>query len=286
MVTISPPCTACSLLQNLSGGPDPAEFRKAAQLFEFAVELCLLVDSVGGIFVLEHPETSRAWDLACTKKLLHSSRLFRAKFHMCAHGMTSQDSQGQGLVLKPTVMMTNAVSVAEQVERRCEGNHRHVTLLDGRAKKAEEYPVLLSDRLLKGLIIETRARQELLGLNSVDYEDMCDPEDVDNVAPENVWYSETMLDAKGNQLDLKRVRVARGDELGTMGKMQVYDYVRWCDAKATPGAIFIDTTWVDAIKDGNYKSRLCGREFAAGSSREDLFAGTPPLLATKAVISD
>ena len=56
------------------------------------------------------------------------------------------------------------------------------------------------------------------------------------------------------------------------------------EAHKNPNGIIIDTTWVDdPVK---MKSRMCGREFNSSGPRDDLFAGTPPLLATKLLISE
>ena len=69
-----------------------------------------------------------------------------------------------------------------------------------------------------------------------------------------------------------------------MKTMIVYRYVPAHEAYNNPDGIIIDTTWVDdPIKE---KSRLCGREFNSSGPRDDLFAGTPPLVATKLLISE
>ena len=40
----------------------------------------------------------------------------------------------------PTGFMTKSVEIARQLERKCDGMHRHIVLVGGRAKQAEVYP--------------------------------------------------------------------------------------------------------------------------------------------------
>ena len=61
LLVLSPPCTIFSQLQNLNGGPDETALRHATALFDFACEIAKLQMSLGGAFMLERPQTSRAW---------------------------------------------------------------------------------------------------------------------------------------------------------------------------------------------------------------------------------
>ena len=89
------------------------------------------------------------------------------------------------------------------------------------------------------------------------------------------------------QLDPAKVREARMKEMKTFEDMLVYEYASMDEALCEPHAVIIDATWVDQIKGGAHKSRLCAREFAKGGAEmDDLFAGTPPLLATKLLVSE
>ena len=78
--------------------------------------------------------------------------------HMCRHGMVSKDELGEGPVLKPTGWLTNAPCIAEELGKRClndakgseERRHRHVLLLNGKAKGAAQYPIQLCTAILRG----------------------------------------------------------------------------------------------------------------------------------------
>ena len=56
------------------------------------------------------------------------------------------------LVKKPTKFMTNAPYIGEELSLRCDGSHRHLVLIGGKAKRAEIYPDKLCKAMLTGLV--------------------------------------------------------------------------------------------------------------------------------------
>ena len=99
-------------------------------------------------------------------------------------------------------------------------------------------------------------------------------------------------DITGEELDPALVADARNEELGEMIKRRVWDEVPWEEAIQNTGHPPISTRWIDINKstpeDPVIRSRLVGREFKesyGGKGREDLFAGTPPLEALKALLT-
>ena len=91
-------------------------------------------------------------------------------------------------------------------------------------------------------------------------------------------------DLSGKKLDSAKVRVARNLEMRTFEEMKVYEYMRREEARSRGKVIGV--RWVDTMKDGVAKSRLVAQEFASNSDRDDIFAGTPPLMVSKFVISE
>ena len=70
----------------------------------------------------------------------------------------SEDAQGPGLVRKDTGWMTNSARRAERLAGVCSNKlvdpdkwHRHVHLINGRAKAAQKYPPALVKNILAGL---------------------------------------------------------------------------------------------------------------------------------------
>jgi len=90
-------------------------------------------------------------------------------------------------------------------------------------------------------------------------------------------------DIDGTVLDAKKVRVARMSEMKTFEEMKVYTYARREEARSR-GKI-VGVRWVDTKKGERMKSRLVAQEFAHGD-RDDIFAATPPLMASRFVISN
>jgi len=68
--------------------------------------------------------------------------------------------------------------------------------------------------------------------------------------------------------------------------MDVYNYITREEAKKDKDGKIVGVRWVDIQKGILVRSRLVAQEFAGKDEREDIFAATPPLFATKVVISD
>ena len=57
-------------------------------------------------------------------------------------------------------------------------------------------------------------------------------------------------------------------------------------AKNDPEGKIVGTRWVFVKKGEKVRCRLVAQEFAGKDKREDLYAGTPPLAATRYLLSD
>ena len=96
-------------------------------------------------------------------------------------------------------------------------------------------------------------------------------------------------DVTGKELPWSEVRKARELELKYLRDLGVYEKVDEREAIEKYGVNPIDTKWIDTDKafEGEpmqIRSRKCAREFKS-DDRPDLYAGTPPLEALKAIIS-
>ena len=73
----------------------------------------------------------------------------------------------------------------------------------------------------------------------------------------------------------------------TFAEMGVYEYVPRSVAISDKLGKLVGVRWVDIDKGTEVRCRLVAQEFASkDGDREDLFAGTPPLMATRLLISD
>ena len=96
-------------------------------------------------------------------------------------------------------------------------------------------------------------------------------------------------DVTDKELPWSAVRKARELELKYLRDLGVYEKVDEKEAIERYGITPIDTKWIDTDKafEGEpmqIRSRICAREFKS-DDRPDLYAGTPPLEALKAIIS-
>lgn len=172
--------------------------------------------------------------------------------------VTSQLKHGDGEQTAYKVM-TNSVAVAEIMDR-----------------KVEE-PMDACDMYLNGLEVERKRKmgRDIEELNVL--EDMCD---LGDLQAEEHHESRTVGE---DEEEWKQVAKWRAKEIATFREVGVCEYATRTEMKKLPEHQLIDTIWVDDFTKG--KSRLCAREFAGGEKRDDLFAPTPSLLATKWLIS-
>ena len=110
-----------------------------------------------------------------------------------------------------------------------------------------------------------------------------------DVEEEQEQYVICFDDITGKELPWHAVHEARELELKHLRDLGVYEKVDEKEAVEKYGVTPVDTKRVDTDKafEGDpmqIRSRMCAREFKS-DDRPDLYAGTPPLEALKAIIS-
>ena len=84
---------------------------------------------------------------------------------------------------------------------------------------------------------------------------------------------------------MELVREARRQEIDGFSKRRVYEIRPRYEAEAA-GDNIIWVRWVDCAKNGGVRSRLVCQELNTDSKRsDDMFAPTPPLLASRRLVS-
>eukprot|EP00973_Karenia_brevis_P064903 9014096-Karenia_brevis.AAC.1 len=75
--------------------------------------------------------------------------------------MTVDDSGVSGRAKKATTIMSNSIEIAKELIRRgrCDGKHRHVPLMGGKAKACEEYPMEFCKSICRGIKHQLAADQ-------------------------------------------------------------------------------------------------------------------------------
>ena len=125
------------------------------------------------------------------------------------------------------------------------------------------------------------------------YEDMCQEDDdwhwqEDQDLHWGSWQGpwDSVCDpTTGQALDMRKVKAGRNEELDWMRKMHVWDHVPRSEV-VQAGHKIVGTRWVYVDKGDQVRCRLVAQEFAGRDKREDLYAGTPPIAATRYLLSN
>ena len=135
----------------------------AVEMIRFAIELCELQHTSGRHFICEKPQSSRAWSLNEVVKLAYHEGVEKATFHQCMYGLEARDKHGVAPAYKPTSVLTNHSALAEVLQKRCDGNHRHAQLVGkGACTQAARYPPGLCAAVVKGVQVVKRHREMVL----------------------------------------------------------------------------------------------------------------------------
>ena len=156
LVIGSPPCTLFSFVQEINiaqYGGDPNWMKKFEARLEQAkahIRFCCKIYwhqlKSGKRFLHEHPWTARSWVMEELQKLRAHPEIQLIQAHMCSFGMTAPEhgKHSQDLpVKKPTGFLTSSTCIAQELEKRCNADHRHAHLMSGKAAAAQVYPQAL-----------------------------------------------------------------------------------------------------------------------------------------------
>ena len=282
LLILSPMCKAFSVINNLNkermGPARWAAMQAAARVhLKFAMQLCQQQMDQNNYFLFEHPLTASSWQTPEVQAILSQGHVECVRADQCMLGLRSRDAQGEAPAMKPTRFMTNASYLAKTLGVRCDGKHRHVLLVDGRAHKAEIYPAALCEAILRG-IRDQLWHDEKIGDDGQIFSVHAEPE------PEYLDFD----DISGAPLDGEHVRRARAEELQHFKDHGVYKKVPLEECRRVTGKSPIGTMWLD-INTGDalnpdHRSRLVANECNTHHA-EEMFAATPPLEAKKILFS-
>ena len=284
LLVVSPMCSAFSALQRLNfPRMSAAKVKEVVEYgvkhLEFCMRLCRIQHDQGLYFLFEHPATASSWGNGMVRELMMMPKVHRVVGNMCMFDMMQADGQGVARVKKPTGFMTNSQCIADRLSVKCSGMHRHIVLINGRAKAAEVYPDKLCKEIVKGLVeqmeVDERISRGELG-------------SIGAFSSEGSEAKQYWDDLSGKSLNPSLVRKAREEEMAEFRKHGVYVKVPLRKCWDETGKEPIGVRWVDINKgdrdNPEYRSRLVAQEIKT-DKREDLFAATPPLEAKKMLLS-
>ena len=131
--------------------------RKAADVhYRFCIEVAEWRHRLGKGFVFEQGKFCGTWDKPYVRKLSQTDGVFFVTPDLCRFGLRIHGTRGPSnefglLSKKPTGILTNIAEIAEQLDKKCKGDHKHGLLLSGTAAEAAKYTPLFIKAILKGL---------------------------------------------------------------------------------------------------------------------------------------
>ena len=200
------------------------------------------------------------------KRLMNRSGVQRVIGDQCQFGLKPKDHEGIGPARKRTGFLTNAVCIARRLDKKCPNIskhqvHRHVALVNGRARAAQGYPDKLCREICLGIkeqIQRDRNGQYLLANVQVDNNTTSNEmmkvanefteryrtvEEEDDFEDEEAWG-----DVSGEPLELQEVKRARREEIEYVHKMKLYEKVLINEAYQQIGKGPISVWWVDITR--------------------------------------
>ena len=124
---------------------------------EFCCKINAFQIAADKYLIHEHLLTATSWATECMAKLREYPAVYTTEAQMCAYGMKSKDKHGLGYAKKPTRFLTNSVVSARALSQRCPGNHRHVHLIEGRARAAAVYLQELCRTICRATLEQAKA---------------------------------------------------------------------------------------------------------------------------------
>ena len=124
----------------------------------FAMELCEIQRRNGLYFLFEHPAGASSWSVKSVQNMLSKPQVNTYEGDMCQFIMKQNYKGEECFVKKPTRFLTNSPLLGIELNRNCQGKHRHIELTgSGRTKKSEVYPDDLCKAILSGLVKQMKA---------------------------------------------------------------------------------------------------------------------------------
>ncbi len=153
----SPPCTDFSVLGRWNHKRMKIEdvrrrLREARRHLEFCILLYNKQVARGKHFLHEHPQGASSWREGCIERLANKDGVNTTVGHMCQYGMAIIDDSGTSMpIMKLTRWLSSSVPMLRRLSAKCQNEHKHRSLLNGKAAGAAIYPQMLCVDILKGI---------------------------------------------------------------------------------------------------------------------------------------
>ncbi len=126
--------------------------REARRHLEFCVVLYYGQVTRGKHFLVEHPQGASSWKEGCIERLANQDGVNTTVGHLCQYGMAIIDESGASVpIMKPTRWLSSSIQMLRRLGSTCQNEHKHGSLLNGKAARAAIYPQKLCVEILKGI---------------------------------------------------------------------------------------------------------------------------------------
>ena len=217
-----------------------------------ANDMCLAQAKAGRYFVFECAEYVNCWHLPCMLRLYSVQN---------AHKIVLVTDSGER-----RMVVTNCQAI-DSFTSMCQSG-------------AQRQP--LCDAMIDGLLAECGDESHCEGVlcQFEQHPDMCDPDEICFQGLDHITE---------DYINPELIQQARQEEMHGFRDMEVHEYVSREEALSDPTGTVVGVRWVDHNKGTplrpEVRSRLVAQEFASKDRRDDLFAATPPLAATRLLLA-
>ena len=157
LVLMTPECKAfCSMMNVNWERMDPAERKKlqfkamAMAMFQFCIQVAERQLRRAKFFLIEQPDGASSWNTHAASWLSKQLGVLHISFDQYMAGLQVHPD---GPSKKRTAFMLNHVGIAQEMaSTQCDGSHEHVVLEHGLPAKAQEWPVVLVNKILEGIV--------------------------------------------------------------------------------------------------------------------------------------
>ena len=140
----------------------------------------------------------------------------------CRFGLETSRKGIRGAARKRTRFLSNAEEILDELGKKCQGNHEHVPLTDGRAREAAVYTPSLCRAICRGFIRQrmkqTSPVKRLMSVKDTDRVGELPEHEEDRDNYDMAWD-----DVNNKVLDPKRVKEARQEEMDHISLKQVWE---------------------------------------------------------------
>ena len=266
--------------------------QKAREHLEFICKLIMIQHRNKRYFIHEHPDDTHLWHDQCVQEVLSVTQATVTKFGRCRFGSLNADNIGLKRhhgIRSRFISTMPAIDAVFGGRLRQEG-HEHAQSSGSEARDAQACPPRLYKNIVSAIELQRKWDERGIKLLATIEAESEMPARGANIPEEESTNEilEAWDDASGEDLDPATVLAARREEIAYYKAMGAFTKVPISQCIARTGRKPIGVRWRDINKGDRYnvnvRSRLVAKEFN-NKKCDDLFAGTPPVEAMRAIIS-